>query len=465
MASKNFDFDLIVIGSGAAGTSAALTAASAGLRVAIVESAKWGGSNVNVLDLPFSAASRFAHSYSSACAAAKFGVSSVSLRYNYANLQTWLETARRRFATSAKKSLAEAGVTCLSGLAHFLSPYDLSVGKQTYSAPKFIIASGSTLSTGGIIGADDPKTGYLTPSTAFSLKRLPKNMTIIGAGATGIELAEYYATLGVKVALIDLAPRVLPREDEEVGSLLGVYLSEILNVRLLTQTRVLSILKDGDLKRVVFLRGGLEKFLKTETVLLATGRKAALDLGLENAGVNFDKNGITTDSYLNTSMKHIFAVGSCASSPEPYPKTTELSSYEGALAAANVLSRSKNLVSRVGFIRFVNTSPSVACVGLSEDDCLRAHKRYEKSFVPISSIAISSVDNAKFGFLKLIVDISDSKRPLLGASIVCPNAELLASELALAVRHRLPVVELASSPVLSNSYSELLRLASRALIK
>ena len=138
---------------------------------------------------------------------------------------------------------------------------------------------------------------------------------------------------------------------------------------------------------------------------------------------------------------------------------------EGALAAANVLSRSKNLVSRVGFIRFVNTSPSVACVGLSEDDCLRAHKRYEKSFVPISSIAISSVDNAKFGFLKLIVDISDSKRPLLGASIVCPNAELLASELALAVRHRLPVVELASSPVLSNSYSELLRLASRALIK
>lgn len=460
MASKNFDFDIMIIGSGSAGSAAAYAAASAGLRVGLAENDKWGGSCMNYLDLPFRSASAFAHAYSASKQSSRFGISSSSLRFNYPTLMKWQSSSKKKTKSASKLPYEDAGITCLSGLAHFLSPYDLAVGSKTYSAPKFLIASGSNLSNGGIIGVESVE--CLTERTALSLSRPPKTLTIIGAGPTGVELAEYFSALGTKVCLIELSARILPREDEEVGNILGTYLEESAHIHILTQTRVISVSKTTSGIRISFLRGGLEKCIISDSVLLATGHKPALDLGLENAGVTYDSCGVKTDDFLQTSMKHIYAAGSCTSVPDSRPKTTELSSYEGALAASNIFNRQRNLVSRSGFIRLTNTSPSVSCVGLSEEDCLREGIKYTKSLVPLSSVVASIVEDFRVGFLKLIVD---SGKHLIGASLMCPNSELLASELALAVRHRLSVVELASSPAISSSWGELIRLAARPLAK
>ena len=121
MATKNFDFDLIVIGSGAAGSAAAFAAASAGLRVAVAESGTWGGCGVNFRDLPFRAASSFSHNYKNALHASRFGISSSNLRFNYPSVLNWQKLAERRAASGIKQSFEEAGITCLNGLAHFLS--------------------------------------------------------------------------------------------------------------------------------------------------------------------------------------------------------------------------------------------------------------------------------------------------------------------------------------------------------
>ena len=460
MNSKKFDFDIIIIGSGAAGSAAAFSAASAGLRVALVESEKWGGSYQNYLDIPFRAASTFAHSLYSAKCSARFGVSSGSLRFNYPTFRKWQASVMKKSHADNKSFFENSGIICLSGLAHFLSPYELSVGKRTYSAPKFLIASGFSLDSGNIAGLESCEVD--TERTVFSFARLPKTLAIIGGGTTGVELSEYFSSLGVKVTLFELSARLLPREDEEVGASVSKYLEDSLRVHILTQSRVISVAKSSSELSLSFLRGGLKKTAKFEKCILATGHKPSLDLGLENAGVKYSSDGIKVDDYLQTSMKHIYAAGDCITTDYACPKPTELSSYEGSLAVSNLFNRQRNLVSRSGFIRTTNLYPTISCVGLTESECLSRNTKYKKSVVCLSDIPASSIEDFYIGFLKLLVD---QKNRLIGASLVCPNSELLASELALAVRHSLSATELASSPVTSSSWSELIRLASRNLLK
>lgn len=453
---KKFDYDIIIIGSGSAGSAAAFAAADSGASVAIVENSKWGGDSLNGTDLPLRSALTFTHAYQSSLRAVRFGVSSSSLRFNYPSVKNWLATSRRRSGANSRRALESAGVSCLSGLAHFLSPYELSVGEKVYSSGKFIIASGTHLSLGGISGSDS--VDYLTPSSALSLSRPPKSLIIVGGGSTGCELAEFFSSVGTKVTLLELAPRLVPREDEEVGSVLSSYLEDVLGIKVLTQSRVLSISRDKDGVKASILRGGLEKSVTADSILLATGECPSLDLGLENSGVAYSDAGIKSDSFLQTSMKHIYAVGSCAGGVS----STELAAYEGALAASNALGRQKNLVNRTGFIRTVRVYPEVSAVGPTEDELIKKGTKYKKSLVSLASVMASNVEDYRLGFLKLL---ASPQGKVIGATLMCPNSSLIASELALAVRHSLPVLELASSPVISSSWAELLRLASRSLLR
>lgn len=453
---KSFDFDLIIIGSGAAGSAAAFVAREAGLNVAVVEAGLWGGSAMNFREIPFRAATSFSHSYQNALKASRFGLSSGNLRFNYPTVLNWQKLAKKRAVTGTKKSFEEAGITCLNGLAHFLSPYELSVGQVCVTAPKFIIASGTTLNPGGIVGVESVK--CLTPETALEVPRPPKTMLIIGGGKTGCEFAEYFSTLGTKVCIMEISDRLLPKEDEEVGKILGDYLSQTAKIKTLTQSRALSVKSEADCIRVSFLRGGQEKTLRVDSVLLATGSQPALDLGLENTGIKFSQSKIPTNEYLQTSMKHIFAAGECLSGEKP----TELAAYEGALAAANLVGKQKNLVIRTGFIRTVNVSPEIAAVGLTEEMCLAKNLKFKKAVVPLSAVSAANTDDFRVGFLKLIMN---GQKKIVGAVAMCPNAELVIEEVALAIRHRLSPVQLASTPHVSSGWSELVRLAAKELTK
>lgn len=453
---RNFDFDLIIVGSGAAGSAAAFAAAEAGLNVAVAEVGTWGGCGVNSRDLPFRAVSSFSHLYQNALRGSRFGLSSSNLRFNYPTLLNWQTLAKKRATSGLKKSFEEAGITCLKGLAHFLSPYEISIGSVCFSAPKFLIASGSVLNTGGILGLESVE--CLTPDSALKIPRPPKTMLVVGGGATGCEMAEYFSTLGTKVCLIELSGRLLPREDEEAGSVLAEYFAENSHIKVLTQSRVVSVIKEESGIKAVFLRGGQEKFIKVESVLLATGSHPALDLGLENTGVKFDRDHIIVDEFLQTSAKHIFAAGDCIGGES----STERAAYEGALAASNLLGRQKNLVNREGFIRLVGTNPQIASVGLTEDECLARHLKFKKTFIPLSAVSASNTEDFRVGFLKLLVN---GQKKIIGATVMCPNAELVIEELAIAIRHHFSVIELASTPHISSSWSELVRLAAKDLAK
>ena len=134
-------------------------------------------------------------------------------------------------------------------------------------------------------------------------------MFVIGGGAVGLEFARLFSAFGSKVYVAEIAPRLLPREDQEVGELAAKVLSEEYGIKPLTETRVIRVSKEAMAKRVTFLRGREEHSVKVEEILLATGKTPQVDIGLENAGVEYSPLGIEVNDHLQTSAKHIYAAG------------------------------------------------------------------------------------------------------------------------------------------------------------
>ena len=456
--SKKLDYDLIVIGSGPAGASAALLSAKAGLKTAIVEKDKWGGSSLNHSDIPSKALFEFSHLYHKTSDGSRLGISSATLRYNYPTAQNWKSLAMRRAGAGSKKIFESAKIACFSGFASFLSPYELAVKNQVISAPRFIIATGSKLSSGDISGIESVV--CLTPADALNLNRPPKSVFVAGGGSTGVELANYFAELGSQVILGELANRILPKEDKEVGEILERYFENRLHMKILTSSRVVAVEKSSKpgLKKVIFRRGGQEKTVEVAAIVLATGSNPVTNLGLENAGVAYDANGIHVDEHLRTKIKHIYAAGDCLGGES----STERSAYEGALAASNLIGKSKAPRDYNGFIRVIDTYPSVATTGLTEEECTQKHISYKKAILPLSTISASNTSDFTLGFAKLL---ADPKGRILGGTIVCPESALVIQELAIAVCHKLTVDALASAPHVSSSWSEIIRLTSRQLAK
>lgn len=456
--SKKFDYELIVLGSGPAGSAAALFAAKSGVKVALVENGKWGGSALNYLDTPSRALFQSSHLYHEAIRGSRFGISSSSLRYNYPTIQNWKLLASRRAGAGSKKQFEDAKIACLSGFASFLSPYEIALKDRIVSAPKFIIATGAKLNYGDISGIESA-TCY-TPSEAFALPRPPKSIFVIGAGSTGVELANYFAELGSQVVIGELAGRLLPREDEEVGQLLSQYFESSLRIKVLTQSRVVAVEKGTKpgLQKVIFRRGGQEKSVEVSAIILATGSKPITNLSLENSGVAYSAHGIQVDDFLKTSMKHIYAAGDCLGGES----SIERASYEGALAASNAVGKTKNLRNYEGFIRLTDTFPSIATTGLTEEDCVKKNIICKKAVLPLSSVPAANTTDFRYGLVKILADPKDK---LLGATVVCPSAELVIQEVATAVRHKFTITQLASTPHISSSWSELIHLAAKKLAK
>ena len=450
---KKFDFDLIVIGSGPAGSAAALSAAEHGLNIAIAENSSWGGTGVNTRDLPFCSATSFSNLYHDALLGSRFGLSSKTLRFNYPVFRKWLDLSKRRSGANSKKAFEKAGITCLKGIAHFLSPYEVSIGEKIYSAKRFIISSGSVLYDGGIIGAESVK--CLTPETALEISRLPKSIVIIGGGSTGCEFADFFASLGVKVTVFELSNHLLPKEDSEAGNILEKYFEEEYKIKTLTEARVISVSSSDSGIKLIYLRGGLEKTLKAEEVLLATGSKPALDLGLGNAGVLFDKNGILVNQFYQTTMKHIFAAGDCLGGES----SSERVAFEGMAAALNLIKKTKYTADYNAFPRLTKTNPEIVSIGLTESQCKSKKIKFEKTFVPLSETPASNTSDFRVGFLKLLVD--KKKKTVLGAVLMCKDAELIAGEFALIIKNGITVSEVARTPHISSSFAELIHLAAQ----
>lgn len=453
MAKKvQFDFDLIVIGSGAGGSAGASIAARAGKRVAIVEADTFGGDSPNWSDVPTKALLHAAQLFDEARAGARFGLRSGTMGYNYPSLRAWKDLAVKRTGAGGNRKFYEnEGISTFNSPAHFLSPNEISVNRRHLSAEHFLIATGSHWVTPSVQGIEDA--GYLTPRTLLQSVRPPKSLFIIGGGSVGVEIAQMMAIFGTKVYIADVAARLLPREDEEVGVLMERLLTENKGATVLTQTRVLSATRQALRKKVTYMRGGVEKTVQVDEILIAAGRKPNVDLGLENASVAYTPKGIEVNQYLQTSAKHIYAAGDVLGRQA----TTHTALLESRLAASNLLHKQKSSPDYTASPRLTFSFPGIASVGLSEDDCIKRDLTIKTSVAPLNMIARSNTSDFRDGFVKVI---ADKNGVLIGATVVAPHAAEIIHELALAVRHKLTAAQVASTPHAFLSWSEAVRVAT-----
>lgn len=454
---QQFDYDLIVIGSGAGGSAAATIAAREGKKVAIIESDTFGGDSPNWSDVPMKSLLHAAHLYDEARHGSRFGLRSSTLGYNYPSLRAWKDLAVKRTGAAGNRKFYESqGIDTFSGHAHFLSPHEVSVNRKHLSASHFLVATGSHWIAPKVPGLEDIP--YQTPRTILELTRLPKTMYVIGAGTVGVEITQLLAIFGTKVYLAEIAARILPKEEEEVGELMERLLHEQKGVTALTQTRTLAVVKDGLGYRVTFLRGGVEKSVRVDEVLVATGRTPNLDLGLENAAIGSDPTGIITNDHLQTSARHIYAAGDVLG----HSSHTHTALLESRVAAHNLFSKNQITPDYTATPRLTFTFPGIATVGYTEDDCIKRDLRVHTALAPLNIIARSNTSDFRDGFVKLI---TDKKGTLIGATIVAPHAAEMIHELALAIKYNMTARDVANTPHAFLSWNEAVRVAAGKLVK
>ncbi len=450
-----FDYDLIVIGSGAGGSAAATIAARSGKKVAVVEAGTFGGESPNFGDIPTKAFLHAAHLYDEAKRGTRFGIRSSMLSYNYPSLKNWKDLAIKRTGAGGNRRYYEKeGISTFNSAAHFLSPHEININRRHLSAANFLIATGSSWEVPDIVGLEHIK--YLTPRTLLQTKRPPKSMFIIGSGSIAIESAQLMATFGTKVFICEVSERILPEEDEEVSQLMQRLLHEQKGVSAITQAKILSVEKENIAKRVTYSRGGVKKSVRVEEILLAGGRTPNVDLGLENAHVSYTPKGIEVNDQLQTTAKHIYAAGDVLGRSS----VTHSALLESRVAANNILHRSKVSPDYTATPRLTFSNPGIASVGMSESDCIKRDLKYKKSIAPLNIIARSNTADFRDGFVKII---ASKNGEILGASIVAPAASEMVHELALAIKHRLHASDVADMPHAFLSWSEAIRVAAAKL--
>lgn len=450
---KKYDFKYLVIGSSPAGYAVAFNLAKAKKKVGIVESNLIGGADDNNYNIPSSIAFDFAHNYHRISNYPE--LSNQDFTFNFPTTTARSFGAIMKISENRKKALEESGAIILRGNTHFLDKHTVAVGDKKITAEFFILATGTQTNTSSISNAGN--INFLTPETIFKIHRLPKVITVVGGGPTGCEIAEYFAELGSKVLLLEAKERILPNEDKDTSETITKYFTEQLGIAILTNCNVVSIEKDEHSKYIIFRHQDSEKLIRTNNIVLATGSEPFLDYGLENAEVKYKKSGIPTNKLFQTSSKHIFAIGNCVNSS----CSTSRAHQEGITLASNLLSKNKNTADYHGIVRTINTSPKVAVVGFTENELIKRKRSYKKAVVNLAETSIGKICNLKYSFVKILINRNGQ---ILGACAVAPQAELLLSEISLAIRHNLTVLELASTPYTTNSYSEAIHLAAKNLL-
>lgn len=455
MAKNKYDYEVIVIGSGAAGSVAAETLARQGKKVAIIEQDEFGGSAPINSELPMQAMLGVAHSFDEARRASVFGLRVNTIGYNYPSISAWKDTVvKRSGAAKLAEHLKNLGVDIFRGRAHFLSSNEISIARRRITSDKFIICTGSRTIIPGIAGLDS--VDYLTPESALNLLRPPKSIFIVGAGRTGVQLAELFSIFGSKVYLADAKKRILSREDDEISELSNSIMTRIRGAVVMTSTRVIAVKNEGPAVRVGFLMGEHEKTIKVDKIILAVGSSPSVDIGLENTGVDFDVNGVKTDEYLMTSSQNIFAAGDVLG----HHMEAEAAIYEGKIAALNIVKKAKTAVNYNVIPRVIWTNPEIASVGATESDLVRQDMDFKRSIAQNSMITRSNLTNFGVGFTKIL---TDNKGRLLGVTIAAPHAGESINAAAVAIYAGMTADNLAESVPSYGSWGDAVRLAAAKL--
>jgi pyruvate/2-oxoglutarate dehydrogenase complex dihydrolipoamide dehydrogenase (E3) component len=420
-------YDLIVIGAGAAGSTAAFEARAQGARVAMAEQWKVGGTCLNAGCDPTKALVRAAKLLHETRIAGHFGITVDGARADWPAV---MERVDRVIDTirggDGDRNIREAGIDLRKGHARFIGPGAVEVGGDVLRGEAVILATGARATIPPIPGLREA--GFITNVEAVTLPELPAALAILGTGTIAMEFAQIFARFGVEVTVLGRNPRLLPNEEPELANSLREVLEQE-GIRFETGLTLEQVSTDGR-KRILARRGDERLEFAADEILVATGRTPNTDdLGLEVAGVASNAEGIIADAELRTTAPGIWAAGDCVAGA---PRYTSLADHQARIAAHNALGGTPRQASAALVPWAIFTDPELGRVGLTESQARAEGRSVRAETVPMRDLARAVITGAPAGGVKLVADADTGQ--LLGGSVLAAGGGELLGEIALAVR-------------------------------
>ncbi len=428
---KSFDANVVVIGAGSAGLVAAIIAAGAKARVVLVEKHKMGGDCLNTGCVPSKALIRSGRIMSYIRRAREYGLDQAQAQVDFPAVMERVQGVIKAIEPhDSVERFTSLGVEVVLGEAHIESPYSVRVNGDVINTRSIILATGARPLLPPIPGLD--QIDYLTSDSVWELRELPRRLLVVGGGPIGCELAQAFNNLGAEVTQVDMAARIMPREDPDVAELVARrFAAEGINI--LTNHRVLRFAKESGQGYMEAEYEGQTVRIDFDRVILAIGRKPNVEgFGLEALQMPLTPQGtVEVNSALQTVYPNIYACGDVAG---PF-QFTHMASFQAFFSTINALLggwwRLKANYRVVPWATF--TDPEVARVGLNETEARERNISFEITRYELDHLDRALADGEAHGFVKVLT--VPGKDKILGATIVGYHAGELIGEFVFAMTH------------------------------
>ena len=427
-------YNLVVVGAGTAGLVTAAVAAGIGARVALVERHLMGGDCLNVGCVPSKALVRAARAWAATRGGSEFGLTFPdAVERDFGAVMERMRRQRARLSrVDSAERFAGLGVDVFIGPGRFTGRDTLDVGGAALRFARAAVCTGARAAAPPIPGLADA--GCLTNETVFSLTALPARLAVIGAGPIGCEMAQAFARFGSAVTLIEMMSRIMPREDDDAAAIVQERMRRD-GVRLALDAAIGSVERRPDgAKLIRYAAGGAEHEVEADEILVGVGRAPNVDgLGLEQAGVAFDRSGVQVNDYLQTTNPRIYAAGDICS-PFKFTHTAD--------AMAQIVIRNALFPHPFGLGRATTrsliipwctyTEPEVAHVGMYAADAREQGIEVETFTQTFDEVDRAVLDGEEDGFAR--IHLRKGTDRILGATIVGGNAGNIISEVTVAMK-------------------------------
>jgi dihydrolipoamide dehydrogenase len=424
------EFDLIIVGSGPGGYVAGIRAGQLGLKAAVVEKdPKYGGTCLHRGCIPTKALLYTAGVLDEIREAGGLGIDVGEPKLDIGRAQERKRKVVDKNARGIEGLFKKNKVTGIHGRGRLVGPHEVEVegagGKKTYTAKHVMIATGSVPRDIGIAPADGER--ILNSDHVLELGKVPGSMVVLGAGAVGTEFASIYTSFGTKVTLLEMLPRILPIEDEEVSAELEKALRKR-GIEVITGAKMTGVERTEGGVRVA-LEGAKKAAVEADMLLVAVGRRPVTEeIGLEALGIELDRGYVKVDEYMRTKVPHIYAIGDVINTPW----LAHVASAEGILAVEHMAGKPVRPINYDRVPSCTYCEPEVASVGLTEAKAKERGYDVATGKFPFTALGKAAILGKTAGFVKVVRDKKYDE--VLGVHIVGAHATDLIAEACVALQ-------------------------------
>lgn len=433
------EYDLVILGGGTGGYVAAIRASQLGLKTAVVEKGKLGGTCLHNGCIPSKALLRSAEVYATAKKSEEFGIITSDIRLDFNRVQERKSTIINQLYSGVQYLMKKGKIDVYEGNGRIMGPSIFSPMPGTISVemnngeenemliPKHvIIATGSRPKS--LPGLEIDGSTVISSEEALQMEKLPSSIIIVGGGVIGVEWASMLADFDVKVTILEYSDRLVPTEDKEISKELQRILKKK-GIQIVTGAKVLPETLQKNVDKVIIQaeKNGEAKSFEGEKLLVSVGRIGNVEgIGLENTDIAVVQNQIQTNEYYQTKESHIYAIGDCIGGLQ----LAHVASHEGIIAVEHIAGEKPHPLDYKTVSKCIYTSPEISSVGYTEEEAIELGYKIKKGKFSFKAIGKALIFGEQDGFVKIITD--QETDDLLGVHIIGAHATDLIGEAALA---------------------------------